>query len=76
MLQSFKILAAAEAPPTTVDANACDCPGGCTSEACVLDQTPSLGPRTAMVWLGEESGSFDCADVRSAVEAVYPGTQL
>jgi hypothetical protein len=76
MLPSYNVLAAGAAPPTSVEANACDCPGGCMGEACELEQTPSVGPRTGMVWLGDQSGSFDCAAVRSAVEAAYPGVEF
>jgi hypothetical protein len=76
MLPTYNVLAAGAAPPTTVEANACDCPAGCSGEACELEQTPSVGPRAGMVWLGEDSGSFDCAAIRSAVEAAYPGVEF
>jgi hypothetical protein len=74
MLQSYSILAAGAVPPSTVTANPCDCGSGCAGDACPLDQTPSVGPRTAMVRLGDVGGAIDCAAVRSAIESAYPGT--
>jgi hypothetical protein len=75
MLPEYLILAAGEAPPT-MELNPCYCAGGCNGEPCALDPTPSVGPRTAMVRLGDAAGSIDCAAVRAAVENEYPGTSL
>ena len=76
LLPSYTVLGSGAVPPASVQADACDCSGGCAGAACPLDQTPSLGPRTAMVWLGPESASFNCEDVRDAAEAAYPGTSF
>jgi hypothetical protein len=73
---NYKILDMGMAPPNTVMASACDCPGGCTGEACPVDQTPSVGSRSAVVRLGDAGMNFTCADVRTAVEAQYPGTDI
>jgi hypothetical protein len=76
LLPNYTVLANGAVPPTSVQADPCECSGGCTGSACSLDQTPSLGPQTAMVWLGPASASFDCEDVREAAEAAYPGTSF
>jgi hypothetical protein len=41
-------------------------------DACPLDQTPSLGARSAIVWLEDESAALDCEAIRTAVEAMHP----
>jgi hypothetical protein len=74
MLQSYSILAVGAVPPPAVIANPCDCASGCAGDACPLDQTPSAGPRTAMVRLGDVDDAIDCAAVRTAIESAYPGT--
>jgi hypothetical protein len=74
MMEPYNILAEGDAPPTTVLASPCDCTDGCTGEACPLDQTASVGPRSALVRLGDADQAFDCASVRDALAAAYPGT--
>jgi hypothetical protein len=61
----YNILAKDTAPPTSVLKPACQCPGDCLNP-CPLDQTPSPGPRSALVRLGGLDGAFTCADVRNA----------
>jgi hypothetical protein len=73
-LPTYSVLAASATPPLSVFASPCDCPSGCAGEACPLDQTPSVGTRSAIVPLGEGGADFDCAAVRDVVEATYPGT--
>jgi hypothetical protein len=62
----YKILKKDEKPPTTVMKSSCECAGGCTGDACPLDQTPSKGARSAIVRLGDLNQDFDCAAVRAA----------
>jgi hypothetical protein len=73
---NYKILDLGATPPADVMQSACECPGGCAGAACPLDQTPSVGARSAVVRLGDAGGSFDCAAVRAAVEAQFPGTDI
>jgi hypothetical protein len=63
---NYNILAKGAAPPTTVMRSSCECPNGCLGEGCPLDQTPSVGARSALVRLGDADGTFDCAAVRGA----------
>jgi hypothetical protein len=53
--------------------SSCECPDGCAGAACPLDQTPSLGARSALVRLGNEDESFDCAAVRNAAFPAFAG---
>lgn len=73
---NYKILDMGTAPPADIMQSACECPGGCGGAACPLDQTPSVGARSAVVRLGDAGGSFDCAAVRAAVEGQFPGTDI
>jgi hypothetical protein len=66
---NYHILKKGEKPPTTPEyvlKSSCECPGGCLGEACPLDQTPSVGARSALVRLGDLDETFDCAAVRGA----------
>lgn len=72
----YNILDMGAAPPSTVMSSSCDCPGGCAGEACVLDQTPSAGSRSAVIRLGDAGQPFDCATVRNAVETAFPGNDI
>jgi hypothetical protein len=56
---TYNILKKGMAPPTTVEKPA-------TQGGGPLDQTPSKGPRSSLVRLGDLSGNFTCADVRGA----------
>jgi len=78
MVDPYSILDEGDAPPPAAMANPCDCPDGCAGPTCPLDQTPSRGPRSAMVRLGDAraNAAFDCSAVRSAVETAFPGTAL
>jgi hypothetical protein len=73
---NYKILDVGQAPPAEFMQSACECDGGCGGAACPLDQTPSVGARSAVVRLGDAGGSFDCAAVRAAVEGEFPGTDI
>jgi hypothetical protein len=55
----YNILAKGAAPPTTVEKPA-------TQGGGPLDQTPSVGTRSALVRLGDIGQTFNCADVRNA----------
>jgi hypothetical protein len=56
---TYNILKKGTAPPTDVTKPA-------TQGGGPLDQTPSVGPRSALVRLGDLGGNFTCADVRNA----------
>jgi hypothetical protein len=73
---NYNILDKGAAPPATIMQSACECPGGCGGAACPLDQTPSVGGRSAVVRLGDAGMNFDCAAVRAAVEGEFPGTDI
>jgi hypothetical protein len=55
----YNVIAKGNAPPTDVLKPA-------TQGGGPLDQTPSAGPRSALVRLGDAGGTFTCADVRAA----------
>jgi hypothetical protein len=63
---NYNILAKGAAPPTDKMRSSCECPDGCLGAGCPLDQTPSAGPRSAIVRLGGLDENFDCAAVRNA----------
>jgi len=73
---NYKILDKDAVPPSTVMQSSCECPGGCGGAACPLSQEPSKGARSAVVRLGDAGESFDCATVRSMVDAQFPGTDI
>jgi hypothetical protein len=58
---TYNILAAGTAPPPEIMTMG--------FESMQLDQTPSAGPRSAMVRIGDAGTSFSCADVRNAAFA-------
>lgn len=55
---TYNILNVGEAPPPEIMTMG--------SNSMQLDQTPSVGTRSALVRLGDVGGSFSCADVRNA----------
>ena len=69
IVPSYRLLSRGEAPPADVLRSACECDGGCGGTRCPLDQSPSTGPRSTFVRLGDpmQADSFDCADVRLAL---------
>jgi hypothetical protein len=75
-LPTYSVLTASAKPPLSAFASPCDCASGCAGDACPLDQTPSVGTRSAIVPLGAGGADLDCAAVRDAVEAAYPGTSF
>lgn len=75
-MPAYRILDQGSAPPLDALASPCDCPGGCGGDACLLDQTSSLGTRSAIVWLEDESADLDCEAIRSAVDTAYPGSSF
>jgi len=58
-MMDFQVLRKDEAPPPSVTVPA-------TQGGGPLDQTPSPGPLSSIVRLGDTTGSFSCADVRAA----------
>jgi hypothetical protein len=68
---NYNIIAKGATPPTTVLRSSCECPNGCGGEQCPLDQTPSKGPRSSLVRLGNADQTFTCADVRAAPFAAF-----
>lgn len=75
-LPTLNVLESGEAPPESVLANPCECSGGCLGEPCALKPGPSVGTRSAIVWLGDDGADMDCAAVRDAVNAQYPSTSF
>jgi hypothetical protein len=72
---TYNILQAGESVPEGVLKGACEC-GDCLGEGCPFEVVPSKGSRSAVVRLGDVGMPFDCAAVRTAVDAQYPGTDI
>ena len=63
---NYHILKKGEVPPADIKQPVCQCPGGCNGAACGLDATPSKGPISTLVRLGDLGMDVNCAAVRAA----------